>query len=306
MAQQLTVIIPCKNERDNIQACIESVLPLADEIIVADSGSTDDTCRLACETAPCRIIQREFVNSGDFKNWAIPQAHHEWILIVDADERMTPKLAASIRQHLAVEPRYDGFWIYRRNHFMGHRVRFTSWGRDKVIRLFHRDRGRYGIHTDHAEIELPAKRCGVLKGRLVHYTCWDYEAYLQKMLRYTDQQADLWYRQGKPASLFKLIANGPLRFFRSYIMELGFLDGRVGFQISALTGFYSFLKQAKLWQRYYGLKPTQVDELARAVDHGTTNDRNQPSGGPHFSELPNPTERLREQRSAKLAIRAAE
>lgn len=255
MSLPLTVLIPCKNEESNIAECIASVRGLADEILIADSGSTDQTLAIVRGTDGCRIIQREYVDSGNFKNWAIPQAQHEWILIVDADERVPPELQAEIRLCLRTEPAVDGFAIFRANHFMGHPIRHTSWGRDRVIRLFRRSVGRYREYTDHTEIDLPAERVGRLRQRLIHYTCWQYDPYLRKMLHYTEQQAELWYRQGRRPSLLRLMCQGPLRFFRSYVLELGFLDGLPGFQISILTGFYSFLKQARLWQKWYGRRP---------------------------------------------------
>ena len=263
MPHRLTILIPCKNESLNMLACLQSVEPIADEILVADSGSTDDTLdivrRFDRGRGKCRIVEREFIDSGDFKNWGIPQAAHEWVLVVDGDERVTPELQQEIRQLLAGTPTKDGYWIRRDNHFMGHPIRHTSWGRDKVIRLFHRDLGRYQIHTDHSEIDLPRQRVGTLRGRLTHFTCWDYDSYLPKMLRYTQQQARLWHAQGKRPNFFKMITTGPLRFLRSYVLELGVLDGWAGFQVSALTGFYSFLKQARLWQLTYGGKQAIAD-----------------------------------------------
>src|SRR3954447_26636427 len=115
MAAKLTVIIPCKNERENLGACIASARQIADEVLLADSGSTDGTLDLA-HALGCRIIEREYGTSGDFKNWAIPQATHEWVLILDADERITPALAEEVRSELR-EPKNDGYWIFRRNHF---------------------------------------------------------------------------------------------------------------------------------------------------------------------------------------------
>jgi glycosyltransferase involved in cell wall biosynthesis len=262
MSQPLTVIIPCKNEAANIQACIASVRDLADEILVADSGSTDETLEIVQRLGRIQVITREFVNSGDFKNWAIPQARHAWVFVLDADERVTPELANEIRRLLDGSLAHDGYSVQRINHFMGHRLQHTSWGRDRVVRLFHRDRGRYKLHTDHSEIELPAERVGRLRHKLIHYTCWDYDRYLQKMLRYTEQQADLWYRQGRQPSWFRLVANGPLRFLRCYVLHGGFLDGRAGFQVAALTGFYSFLKQARLWQKCAGLTQSQLEPRA--------------------------------------------
>ena len=102
---KLTVIIPCKNERLNIRPCIESVRAIADEVLVADSGSTDGTLEIVRSMGGCRVIEREYVHSGDFKNWAIPQAAHPWVLILDADERVTPLLATEIKQVLAASPK---------------------------------------------------------------------------------------------------------------------------------------------------------------------------------------------------------
>ncbi len=101
MAEKLTVLIPCRNERKNIRACIESARAVADEIVIADSLSTDDTLEVVRSAGGCRIIEREFIGFADFKNWAIPQASHPWVLIVDADERVSPELVAEIRRGLA-------------------------------------------------------------------------------------------------------------------------------------------------------------------------------------------------------------
>src|SRR6185295_2804561 len=149
MAAKISVIIPCKNERENIVACVVSARQVADEVLVADSGSTDGTLEIA-HNLGCRIIEREYGTSGDFKNWAIPQAANEWVFILDADERITAELATEIRDEL-VEPGHDGYWVFRLNHFMGHPIRRGPWGNDSCLRLFRRDSGRYVGPNDHAE-----------------------------------------------------------------------------------------------------------------------------------------------------------
>ena len=163
MKQPLTVIVPCKNEQSNIRACIQSFYELADEILIADSGSTDATMAIAATFDKVRIIEREYITSGDFKNWAIPQAKHQWVLIVDADERITPALSAEITQVLDGEPDCDGYWIDRDNHFMGHRLRFGDARTDDVLRLFHRDKGRYVGPSDHGEVEISTGKVGRLQ-----------------------------------------------------------------------------------------------------------------------------------------------
>lgn len=265
MAARLSVIIPCKNERRNIRLCVESARLVADEVLVADSGSTDGTLDIVREMGDCRIIEREYVHSGDFKNWAIPQARHEWVFILDADERITPEMAAEIRTRIDSPDAQDGYWVGRNNYFMGHRIRYSGWQRDKVLRLFRRDLGRYVGDTDHAEVAVSTRRVGTLQSRLEHFTYWTYDQYFAKFQRYTSWQAKVWHEQGRRPSLIALLTRGPLRFLRSYFVQLGFLDGLPGLQLCALTGFYSFMKQARLWELHCGIR--QPDPEQERCDH---------------------------------------
>lgn len=255
MKETLTTIITCKNEADNIAACIESIRHISDEILIADSGSTDDTLQIVRDLGGCRIIEREYVNAGNFKNWAIPQAQCDWVLIVDSDERITNALQADIRRVVDCDGGYDGYWIYRLNYFLGHPVHHSGWGNDKVLRLFRRDLGSYQEYTDHTEVAVTSNRVGKLRNRMLHYTFTSYDSYLTKLHHYSQQQAERWHRQGVQPKLWHLCANGPLRFLRSYVVQGGFLDGIPGLQISALTGYYSFMKQARLWALWHGQSP---------------------------------------------------
>jgi (heptosyl)LPS beta-1,4-glucosyltransferase len=248
MKQSLSVIIPCKNERKNIRPCVESAKRVADEVLVADSGSTDGTLEIVDDVGGCRVVKREYINSGNFKNWAIPQATHAWVLIVDADERVTPALAAEINALLEVGPRCDGYHVYRENYFLGHRIRHGGWGRDKVLRLFRRDLGRYQGESDHAEVSVTTGNVGHLKARLEHYSYWTFDQYFQKLHRYTLQSAQNRYASGKRPSYFRMLLSGPLRFLHCYIVRLGFLDGVAGLQVCTLTGLSSFIKQVRLWE----------------------------------------------------------
>ena len=270
MPNKLSIIIPCKNERENIGACIATAQQVADEVLVADSGSTDGTLEFARRLG-CRIIEREYRTSGDFKNWAIPQAASEWVFILDADERITEKLAEEIRRTL-IDPKHDGYWVYRLNHFMGHPIRFGPWQNDRCLRLFRRDLGRYVGPTDHAEVKLKAREgdsplllrrlrkrgqspngsVGRLRERLTHYTCTSYSQYLPKLSRYAEVQARIWQEQGRAASLRQLLLRFPLRFLQGYVLRLGFLDGLAGLQVCVLVAYLSWLKQAYLWQLQTG------------------------------------------------------
>jgi glycosyltransferase involved in cell wall biosynthesis len=258
MSSRLSVIIPCKNERENIRACIRSAQRVADEVLVADSGSTDGTIEIARQLG-CRIIEREYRTSGDFKNWAIPQAVHDWVLIVDADERITNELADEIRRELA-SPRCDGYWIYRRNHFLGHPIRFGPWKNDRCLRLFRRELGRYVGPTDHAEVELKSGTLGRLRARMTHYTCTSYAQYLPKLARYADVQSRIWNDEGRRAGAWQLLMRFPLRFLQGYVWRLGLLDGVAGLQVCVLVAYLSYLKHAYLWQLQHSCPVPDLDD----------------------------------------------
>lgn len=263
MPAKLTVIIPCKNEREHIGACIASAQQVADEVLVADSGSTDGTIEIAVRLG-CRVIEREYVTSGDFKNWAIPQATHEWVFILDADERITPQLADEIRRTLS-EPKYKGYWVLRRNHFMGRPIRFGPWRNDACLRLFRRDVGRYVGPTDHAEVKLSSGTAGRLRTRLTHYTCSSYAQYLPKISRYAEVQARVWAEQGRNATLANLLLRFPLRFVQGYVFRLGFLDGFAGLQVCFVVAYLSWLKQAYLWQLRAARSWQELEAVANPI-----------------------------------------
>ena len=267
MTKQLSVIIPCKNEREHLAACIRSVRDFAAEVLVADSGSTDGSLAIARELG-CRVIEREYRTSGDFKNWAIPQAAHPWVMIVDSDERVTPALAAEIRAVLE-RPEYDGYRVWRRNHFLGHPIRFGPWKNDCCLRLFRRDVGRYVGPTDHAEVELSTGRVGDLRERLVHYTCTSYDQFLPKLQRYARVQARVWHDQGRRTNKWQMLFRGPLRFLQGYVWRRGFLDGLAGLQVCALVGYLSYLKHAYLWELGRGRN-------WRDLEHGYASHTTQP------------------------------
>jgi glycosyltransferase involved in cell wall biosynthesis len=231
---------------------------VADEVLIADSGSIDGTLAIARELG-CRVIEREYHTSGDFKNWAIPQAAHEWVLILDADERVTPALATEIRSVLS-GLQHDGYWIDRRNHFLGHAVLFGPWKNDRCLRLFRRDLGRYVGATDHAEVELCRGTVGSLHERMIHYTCTSYDQYLPKLARYADVQSRIWHAEGRRTHVGQLLLRFPLRFLQGYVWRLGFLDGLAGLQVCMLVAYLSYLKRAYLWQLQRGRDWRQLDQ----------------------------------------------
>lgn len=253
MAHKLTVLIPCRNERMNIRPCIESARPVADEILVADSGSTDGTLEIVREMGGCRVIEREYVNSADFKSWAIPQAGHEWVLVIDADERVTPELAEQIKTLLAGEPEQDGYFIYRQNHFFGHPIHHCGWDGDDVLRLFRKSVSRYKQRRVHADMIVDTGKVGRLEGKFLHYTYWSLDQYFEKFGRYTTWSAQDIHEKGRRAGFLSLAFRPWIRFLKQYFLKLGFLDGRKGLILCGLAAFTVFTKYAKVWAMDEGL-----------------------------------------------------
>ena len=259
----LTVIIPCKNESHNIQACVESARLLGGEIIVADNGSTDGTLELVSKMTDCRLIEREFKGYSSFKNWAIPQAKFPWVLILDADERVTEKLATEILAILKAPPaNIDAYWIGRRTFFFGGEARFGPWLNDGVVRLLRRDECRYDDSRVHEGLTVPKDRCQKLKHKLLHYTIASYDEYFAKYIRYTRLGASDRWDRGKRTSTSKLLLSPILRFLWLYIARGGFLDGALGVQTCMLQAFFvTFIKQGRLWE----MERCQQETTAKSV-----------------------------------------
>ncbi len=255
MAAGLTVLITCKNESRHLAGAIEAARLVADEVLVADSGSDDGSIEIA-HSLGARVIQREYRSAGDFKNWAIPQAKHPWVFTVDSDETVTPELAAEIRRRVLVPNSFDGFWVKRVNYFFGKPMRYGGWGPSHLLRVVRRDVGRYVGPTDHAEVVLPAERVGKLQQPLLHDAVWCYDRYLGKLNRYAAMQARLWHAAGKRSSFAQLALRGPLRFLNDYLLRGAILDGAEGLQCSFLVAYASYLKQVKLWELDQARQPS--------------------------------------------------
>jgi glycosyltransferase involved in cell wall biosynthesis len=248
MSDRLTVLIPCKNESHNIRDCIASIRPIADEILVADSRSTDNTLDIVRELGGCRIIEREFVDYANFKNWAIPQALHPWVLIVDADERVTEELAAEVRQILdRADPSFDAYCMRRDNFFLGCRIRHCGWNRSTILRLFRRDVCRYGSARVHEQLDVSKDRVGTLRGKLLHYTCTSLPQFIDKQNRYAIMWAEDHHAAGCRTSVLGIFFRPVARFFQLYFLRGGVLDGTAGLIVCMSNAFYTFLKYADLW-----------------------------------------------------------
>ncbi len=247
MSHPLTVLIPCKDEQHNILDCIESVRSVADEILVADSGSTDGTLELIRGLPDVRVIEREFVGYADFKNWAIPQAANEWVLIVDADERVTPELAMEIGRLLVDSPASDAYSVRRENYLLGYRLRYSGTQSARCTRLLRREL-RYRDCRVHEDIDVPSSRCGQLTSKLEHHTCQSLDQFFQTQNRYASLAARDAYDRGKRARWWSVAVRPPLKFFQFFFLRGGLFDGTPGLLWCGIVCYYNFMKYAKLWE----------------------------------------------------------
>ncbi|MEE9439154.1 MAG: glycosyltransferase family 2 protein [Saprospiraceae bacterium] len=244
MTAKVTAIIPTYNEEQHIAQAIKSV-DWADEIIVVDSFSTDRTVTIATKNPKVKLIQHEYQNSAAQKNWIIPQATHEWVFILDADERVTDDLKTEIH-HTLNNPTKSAYWIYRRNFFLGKELKFI-WKNDKVIRLFKKADYKYKSLAVHAKIEVhDPNLVGVMKYKLLHYTYKNTRHFLAKMETYAEWSAKDHDSNVKNVNIFYLFIKPISRFIKHYFVQLGFLDGYRGFIVSVLMSWGVFLRYVKM------------------------------------------------------------
>jgi len=240
----ITAIIPTFNEEKNIEEAIRSVA-WADEILVIDSYSTDNTVSLAQKNG-ARVIQRHFDHFSAQKNYAIDRAQNDWIFLLDADERVTPALKKEIFSVLQHPGKYVAYWIPRQNFIGNRKIRFSGWQHDRCIRLFNRRHARYNGRFVHEEIEARGP-VGMLKNKMLHYTYRSEKQFTDKMKMYSRLKAKEWHSKGKKYNPFMQFLTSAYRFFRHYILHLGFLDGKAGWKIA----LYSM---KTVWNRYANLK----------------------------------------------------
>jgi glycosyltransferase involved in cell wall biosynthesis len=248
---KLTVTVITHNERSHIAAALASV-SWADEIIVVDSRSTDGTIEIARQHAT-RVEERDWAGYGAQKNYAADQAANDWILSIDADERVTPELAAEIRAVMSRGPVAPGYLMTRVAHYLGRWIRSTDWYPDYHLRLYDRRAARWSERRVHESVEVDGrpkgdKRLPRLRGELLHYPYRDMSDHLRKIDTYTTLAAQEWDAEGKRGTAWQALVYPRLAFFRNYILRRGFRDGRTGLLVSLLNSYYVFLKYAKLME----------------------------------------------------------
>lgn len=241
----LSAMVITLNESANISACLES-LAWVKEIVVVDAQSTDDTVTQAKKFTE-KIHVRPWEGYAATKNFALSQCTQEWVLWIDADERVTPELREEITARLKTNPPEAGFAIPRLASFLGRWMRHGGWYPGHVLRLFRRDKGSFNDQQVHEQVTVNGQTAK-LSNHLLHYTDPNLEHYLNKLNRYTTLAAEDLQHRGKRFHLWDLLFRSPWFFFRMYFLKAGFLDGMHGFVLACFSAMHVMAKYAKLWE----------------------------------------------------------
>jgi glycosyltransferase involved in cell wall biosynthesis len=257
---KLSVTIITRNEAAHIAGALESVA-WADEILVVDAESTDETRAIAARHTP-HVVVRPWRGYADQKNHAAGLTSHDWILSLDADERVSLELAREIRALLEGAPAAAGYRIPRVTWYLGRWLRCTDWYPDPQLRLYDRRAARWVDLPVHESVRLERGRPGRLKGEILHYAHRDLAHHLDTINRYTTLAAGHLHDSGARAGPMDLVWRPPFAFIRNYVLLSGFRAGTAGLVVSLMNSYYVFLKFAKLWER--GAAPAERPKAARA------------------------------------------
>ncbi|MHB8427724.1 MAG: glycosyltransferase family 2 protein [Acidiferrobacterales bacterium] len=238
---------------------LASISNLADDIVVVDSGSTDDTLAIATRFS-ARVHVRDWPGFGPQKQFAVEQADHDWVLVLDADEVLLPPAAMVIKQVLATDELPAGFFLPRFNFFHGRRIRFGDWGKDNVLRLVDRRRGQFSDDVVHERWVAggPVRR---LNAPIGHYSFENYKAMLGKLDRYSDLNARSLLARGHSIGRHEPMVHALAAFLKGYVLRLGFLDGTDGAGIALTTALGSFMKYAKALELQQSASPQKTVTL---------------------------------------------
>lgn len=248
MERKLSVFVMTFNEKAKIVDCLESV-KWADEIVVMDSFSTDGTVEI-CKKYTDKIVQKEFCGFGKLRNIALDNCSNDWILSVDADERVTEELKNEVLRKLKECPDADAYHVPRKTHFLNKWIKHCGWYPDyRQPQFFNKQKMRYKEQLVHEGYELNGK-LSYLKGHVLQYPFLNLDQFLKKMDRYSSLRAEEMQKDGRKFKISNLLVNPAAMFFRMYISKLGFLDGKDGLILSLLYGYYyTMIKYIKLWER---------------------------------------------------------
>ena len=246
MQLSVSATIITLNEEANIERCLNS-LQWAAEVVVVDSGSTDRTLEI-CQVFGARVVRTPWLGFGRTKQLAVEHASNDWIFSIDADEQVSPELEAQIKKVFSGQPEFNAYHIQRLSHYLGKPIRHCGWDRDRPLRLFRKDTGVFNDKPVHESVEVDCET-SLLSGPLLHYPYPSVFSHLEKMNRYTELAADEAVTAGKRATPMGATLRGVVKFFKMFILQSGFLDGRIGWALAKNSAFGVYLKYLKIWQK---------------------------------------------------------
>lgn len=244
--KSLSVVIIAKNEAGLLPDCLQSVA-WADEIVMLDSGSQDDSVAVAESLGAKVFTHVDWQGFGKQRQLAQSYASHDYILMIDADERVTPELRQSIEQTLTAPDDNQVYSCARRNLFLGRFMRHSGWYPDRVNRLYANQRYRYNDNLVHESLDINGATVVPLNGDLLHLTCRDFFAFQRKQLRYAEEWANQRHQAGKRCGYLSIITHTVGAFCKTWLLRAGFLDGKQGLLLAVVNAQYTFNKYAALW-----------------------------------------------------------
>jgi len=242
----LSVILITRNEEANLDDCLTSLDGIAQQIVVVDTNSSDRTLEIAKKHGATISQPADWPGFGPQKNRALDLANGEWVLSLDADERVTPSLKSEILTAIQHNAHVDCFAIPRLSWYCGRFIRHSGWSPDYVDRLFKRGTARFSDDLVHERL-IPNGQVAKLETPLLHYSFMNYSQVLQKLDRYSTASAEQAFAKGKTSSPIKAMLHGAWAFFRTYILRAGFLDGPQGFALAISNGQGTYYRYMKLW-----------------------------------------------------------
>jgi len=253
----ISAVIITYNESHNIGRCIRSLLPVADEVLVVDSHSKDDTVAIA-QSLGARILLHPFEGYIEQKRYAIGQANHDFILSLDADEALSETLQEAVLQ-VKQNRQHDCYYVRRLSQFNGAWIRHGAWYPDKKMRLF--DRNQYeviGTNPHDKFVPTGAASAGLLAGDLLHYTNTDLESRVRTINSFSSVAARAFHENGKKGNLLRVLFKPGIRFISEYLLRLGFLDGLNGYLIARTSAQYVFYRESKLLELQQKLESSTI------------------------------------------------
>lgn len=250
LKEKISGLIITFNEEKNIQEILDD-FSICDEIIVVDSFSSDQTVSIAQQNPKVKIIQHPFEDFTKQRNVALDAAANDWVLFLDGDERITPELHQEIISELNKFDKKDAYYFYRKFYFAGSPINFSGTQTDKNFRLFRKSKCRYVVDKKVHETLAVNGSIGVFNNKLQHFSVSDYDSYRDKMIHYGNLKGQELFDKGKKFSVLTQYLKSAFKFFKTYFVRLGFLDGKEGFQLSVL-------QTLSVFETYESLKKEQL------------------------------------------------